>query len=96
MFVALTLQVAHLLTERLDEVPVDKDVKAGWTALIIFLLLIGAVVVLAFSFVKQMRKTETARRAGVFGPVDDDSAPAGPQRPRETDADVSSDPRQAP
>ena len=96
MSAALTLQVVQLLTERLDEVPVDKDVKAGWTALIIFLLLIGAVVVLAISFVKQMRKTETARKAGVFGPVDDDGAPTGPPVPRETDADAGSEPRQAP
>ena len=39
-----------------NAVPEAKDVKAGWLAFGIFLLLIGATVVLCFSFVKQLRK----------------------------------------
>ena len=96
MSAAWVAQVVQLLTERLDEVPVDKDVKAGWTALIVFLLLIAAVVVLAFSFVKQMRKTEAARKAGVFGPVDEESPASGPTANRDVDADLGSEPRQTP
>jgi hypothetical protein len=42
-------------------------VKAGWTALVLFLLLIAAVVVLAFSLVKQLRKAQAAEDAGVYG-----------------------------
>ena len=96
MSAALTAQVVQLLTERLDEVPVDKDVKAGWTAFVVFLLLFAAVVVLAFSFVKQLRKTEAARRAGLFGPVDEESPASGPTATGESDADTGSEPRQAP
>ena len=48
-------------------VPEAKDVKAGWLAFGVFLLLIGATVVLCFSFVKQLRKAQAARDAGVYG-----------------------------
>ncbi|WP_248580589.1 hypothetical protein [Nocardioides sp. InS609-2] len=56
-----------------DKAPEDADVKAGWTALIVFLLLIAAVVVLSFSLVKQLRKAQAAKDSGVYGdePVDD-------------------------
>ncbi len=55
-----------------DKVPEDKDVKAGWTALIVFIALALAVVVLAFSLVKQLRKAQAAKDSGVYGdePVD--------------------------
>ena len=99
MLVALAVQAVQLFTERLDEVPVDKEVKAGWTALLIFLLLIGAVVVLGFSLVKQLRKTEANRKAGVFGPVDDapaDSVAGTAPTVANTDADTGSEPRQTP
>jgi hypothetical protein len=86
MFTALSAQLVALLAWGLDETPVDKDVKAGWTAFVIFLLLIAAVVVLAFSFNKQLRKTEAARKRGVFGPVEGS----------DSGADAGSEPRQAP
>ena len=50
-----------------DPVPADNDVTAGWTAFLVFLFLIVAVVVLARSFVKQLRKAQAARDAGVYG-----------------------------
>ena len=55
-----------------DKMPEDADVKAGWTAMIVFLLLIAAVVVLSFSLVKQLRKAQAAKDSGVYGdePVD--------------------------
>ena len=65
-----------------DETPEDEDVKAGWTALVLFLLLIGAVVVLGFSLVKQLRKAQAAEDAGVYG---SDDEPADP------DSDADSD-----
>ena len=83
MLAAVTLDVVWALVWVLDEPPVDKEVKAGWTAFVVFLLLIAAVVVLAFSLVKQLRKTEAARKAGVFGPVDDDE-PDDPAEPPKT------------
>ena len=47
--------------------PADNDVTAGWTALLVFVGLILAVVVLGVSLVKQLRKAQAARDAGVYG-----------------------------
>lgn len=65
-----------------DKTPEPKDVKAGWTALIVFLLLALAVVVLAFSLVKQLRKAQAAKDAGVYGdqPAAEQPDPADDQR----------------
>ncbi len=61
-----------LLLLTVDPTPEPEDVKAGWGALVLFLLLIAAVVVLGFSLVKQLRKAQAAKDAGVYGdePVD--------------------------
>lgn len=59
-----------------DEVPEDEDVKAGWLAFGIFIGLILAVAFLGFSLVKQLRKAQRAKEAGVYGPVDDAEADA--------------------
>ena len=50
-----------------DKTPKDEDVKAGGWGALVFVLLILAVVVLAFSFVKQLRKAQAAKDAGVYG-----------------------------
>ena len=60
--------------ENPDPVPAKEDVTAGWTALLVFLFLIVAVVVLARSFLKQLRKAQAAREAGVYG-----DPPAAPE-----------------
>jgi hypothetical protein len=71
MSVALLLHSLTGLVAGLDDTtPAPEDVKAGWTAFAIFLLLIGAVVVLGFSLVKQLRKAQAAKDAGVY---DDDT-----------------------
>jgi amino acid permease len=81
MSVAAVLHpVVALLVSAADKTPKDEDVKAGWTAFVIFLLLIAAVVVLAFSFVKQLRKAQAAKDAGVYG-SDDEDEPAGVDEP---------------
>ncbi len=49
-----------------DPVPSDNDVKAGWTAFAVFLLLLAAVGGLWFSLRKQFRKADAARDAGVL------------------------------
>ena len=72
---AVLMPAAHLVMAGVDKAPKDEDVKAGWTAFVLFLLLIAAVVVLAFSLVKQLRKAQAAKDAGVFG--DDDAEDAG-------------------
>ena len=50
-----------------DPTPAAEDVTAGWTALLVFAGLILAVVVLGRSLVKQLRKAQAARDAGVYG-----------------------------
>ena len=63
------------LADNPDPVPAKEDVTAGWVALLVFVFLILAVVVLARSFVKQLRKAQAARDAGVYG--DPPTAPGG-------------------
>ena len=69
------------MTRAADQTPKDEDVKAGWLALVLFLLLIGAVVLLAFSLVKQLRKAQAAKDAGVYGDVDEPTKDADTAEP---------------
>ncbi|UDY22960.1 hypothetical protein [Nocardioides sp. Kera G14] len=55
-----------LLIHLTDATPNPKDVKAGWTAFVIFLLMFAAVVALGFSMAKQFRKAKRNREAGVL------------------------------
>lgn len=77
--VDLLLTTLTVLADEVVEGPEPEDVKAGWGALGLFLLLVGAVVVLAFSLVKQLRKAQSAKDAGVYG--DDPPAPDAPGDP---------------
>ncbi|HTW17201.1 MAG TPA: hypothetical protein VMF51_18875 [Nocardioides sp.] len=56
-----------------DPVPEDNDVVAGWVALIIFVGLALAVGLLGWALTKQLKRTDANRKAGAFGPVDDDN-----------------------
>ncbi|HEY8092871.1 MAG TPA: hypothetical protein VID93_03785 [Acidimicrobiales bacterium] len=49
-----------------DGTPEPKDVKAGWLAFGIFLALVAATALLCVSFVRQLRKAQAAKDAGVF------------------------------
>jgi hypothetical protein len=69
--VALTLQVT-------DPTPQPADVKAGWTAFVIFLLLGLAVVLLGISLVKQLKKAQAAKDAGMYGDEPKVNAPVEP------------------
>ena len=73
--------VADLVVRLADQTPEAEDVKAGWTAFILFLLLIAAVVVLGFSLVKQLRKAQAAKDAGVYGDEPEPAEPAEPSEP---------------
>ena len=73
---AVVLSVADVVVRVQDKAPKDDDVKAGWTAFVLFLLLAAAVVLLAFSLVKQLRKAQAAEDAGVYG-RDEDALDAG-------------------
>ncbi len=56
-----------------DKVPDADDVTAGGWGALMFLFLIVACVVLFISFRKQLRKSDAAKRAGVYGdPPDSD------------------------
>ena len=46
--------------------PEPKDVKAGWLAFGIFLALVAATALLCVSFVRQLRKAQAAKDAGVY------------------------------
>ena len=67
--------IAHLVASQIislvDESPKPEDVKAGWTAFAIFLMLAAAVVFLGFSLVKQLRKAQAAQDAGVYDRADE-------------------------
>jgi hypothetical protein len=63
---AVLLPVAHLVTAGGDKPPEDNDVVAGGWGALVFVLLLLAVVVLGFSLVKQLRKAQAAKDAGVY------------------------------
>jgi hypothetical protein len=65
-----------------DTVPEDDDVVAGGWGAVMFVLLIAATVFLCFSLVKQLRKAQAAKDAGVFGDEPADSPEADVPRER--------------
>jgi hypothetical protein len=67
LLVDVLAHLALVLTAVADEAPEPEDVKAGWTAFAIFLLLIGAVAFLGFSLTKHLRKAQAAEEAGLYG-----------------------------
>ncbi|MDP3966961.1 MAG: hypothetical protein Q8Q02_01670 [Nocardioides sp.] len=56
-FAVLDLLGSVLATAPLDEVPEDDEVKAGWTALLIWLGMALVTAFLSFSLVKRLRNT---------------------------------------
>ncbi|CAA9384868.1 MAG: hypothetical protein AVDCRST_MAG60-1158 [uncultured Nocardioides sp.] len=58
------------------EGPAPEDVKAGWVALIIFLLLAVAVALLGFSLTKHLRISRESRDLGAYGdsPADESTS----------------------
>jgi hypothetical protein len=86
---AVLFPLTELVVRAADQTPKDEDVKAGWTALVLFLLLIAAVVVLAFSLVKQLRKAQAAEDAGVYG---SDAEPTDSDSDSDSDSDADAEP----
>ena len=62
-----------MVQAQLDPVPEDREVKAGWTALLLWLGMAIAVAVLAFSLVRRLRKAKDH-----FGDVDADKVAEEP------------------
>jgi cbb3-type cytochrome oxidase subunit 3 len=84
---AVLMPVADLVVRAADQAPKDEDVKAGGWGALVFVLLILAVVVLAFSLAKQLRKAQAAKDAGVFGSDDEPADSAS-----DSDADSEAEP----
>jgi hypothetical protein len=83
MSLELLHAAVHLVVAAADQRPEDEDVKAGWTAFALFGLGLVAVGLLGWSLVRQLRKVESARKAGVYGPPEEslpssDSEPSQP------------------
>ena len=74
-----------VLIPLVDEVPDPEDVKPGWLGFGVFLLLAAALVVLFFSFRKQLRKVDFEEKAdgetGATGNGSDDGSGQGPEEP---------------
>ena len=49
-----------------DESPQPADVKAGWTAFAVFLLLLVAVALLGWSLSRQLKKAQRNKEAGIL------------------------------
>lgn len=65
---SLTTVVPFLVTEVVGKpVPEGSEVKAGWTALVLWLAMIVAVGLLGWSLVRQLKRTLAAKQAGVYG-----------------------------
>ena len=62
----MNILAATVLLLLADGTPEPKDVKAGWLAFGIFLALVAATALLCVSFVRQLRKAQAAKDAGVF------------------------------
>jgi hypothetical protein len=84
----LSTELTLLIVRFADKSPEPEDVKAGWTAFAIFLLLFAAVILLGFSLVKHLRKAQAAQDAGAYdGPTEDrtdDSSDRGDARDQQS------------
>ena len=77
----LASMVTSLVVLLADGAPEPEDVKAGWTAFAVFLLLAVAVAFLGRSLFKQLRKAQAAQEAGVYDRDEDaaDETAPGPE-----------------
>ena len=94
----MTVLLAHLvlgLVNVADETPKPEDVKAGWTAFVVFLLLIAAVAFLGFSLTKHLRRAQAAEEAGLYGTDEPAEEREGDNDSKDSDG-AGSEPRQAP
>jgi len=92
----MLLMTALSVIDGVEQGPAPEDVKAGWVAFAVFLLLCAAVAFLGFSLVKQLRKAQAAKDAGVYG--DEPVRPAGEDAAGSDDdgPDSATDPGAAP
>jgi len=85
------LAVLFPLVLRLDDInqqpPKDDDVVAGWTAFVVFLLLLALVAFLGWSLSRQLKKVRAAKEAGVFGEDEREESRELETAPRDTSSD---------
>ncbi len=67
MFGSAYLLAIDLSTALVAAEEAPKNVKAGWTALIIVLAMGAAVVVIGISLTRQLKRAQKAKEAGVYG-----------------------------
>lgn len=79
-----TLTLFAVISLASGEGPAPEDVKAGWVALIIFLLLALSVAVLGWSLTKQLRKAQAAKEAGAYGDQPAEPEATADERPSTT------------
>lgn len=58
--------ITTLVTTWATEGPKPEDVKAGWTAFVVFLLLLVAVALLGWSLSRQLKKAQRNKEAGIL------------------------------
>ncbi|GAB7005215.1 hypothetical protein JCM18899A_26880 [Nocardioides sp. AN3] len=58
--------ISTLVTTWATEGPKPADVKAGWTAFAVFLLLLAAVALLGWSLSRQLKKAQRNKEAGIL------------------------------
>ena len=63
----LDLLIIPLTAVLADETPAPEEVKAGPLGFAVFVFLILAVAVIGWSLVRQLRKAQAAKDAGVYG-----------------------------
>lgn len=76
------MNLSPFLIAATNEGPAPEDVKAGWVALIIFLLLALSVAFLGWSLIRQLRKAQAAKDAGAYG-----DAPVAPAESESANGD---------
>ncbi len=77
----LTNELTTLVLRLADPSPQPEDVKAGWTAFALFLLLLVAVGLLGLSLVRHLRRAQANDRSGMFGRPDGPEESDGPGGP---------------
>jgi hypothetical protein len=82
---ALITPLVHgLLLPLATDGPEPADVKAGWTAFVLFLLLLVAVALLGWSLSRQLKKADRAKQEGVLPSSKDQARRAAEQRAQGT------------
>jgi hypothetical protein len=69
------LTLVTSLADGIEKGPEPEDVKAGWVAFALFLLLILAVVLLGISLVRRLRNVDRAEAEGRYDPSDRKQTP---------------------